>query len=620
MNPEKRFIVFTTLVAAGLLASAYALLNKSAVLAQLPTVVAQKTKLITGERYTFTKYLDENGNVRGEVRNSQGRAISENAVPQGKTSLVDERVRQLMKQLQNTGRTIPVNIVLDLPEVVSQETPKMGRGQFVNGSAQRTSVNGRELSPNEFEQQANEHARQQQALQVQQAKARSEQLMQWARRHNLTNKEGLESAVKQSRGSVTLNLTVRELETLIRSGDKTIVGVELYEPSQDTISEAMRATSISTSALPYSSTRGGGVGIYMTESGCADPSRISNYIRLGGTETDHSRNVGAIIRAVSPSSFLYCRGGAVLPFTSDLAGVNGNSPIHIINRSNGGNETRTYNSWDRDWDNFIYQNNIPAFVSAGNSGTTNGNVISPAKGLNVIAVGNYNDANNTISSSSSYINPGTYNEKPEVSAPGTNITAGGFTMSGTSMSSPHAAAFTADMMSGVTALRYRPYLAKANLVAGATDSISGGYDKVGLGGIDFASAHWNGYWQWYTGSNSDFSYFDQQDGSTDGYVTLRVYIPNSWQRVRVGLSWLTRGTYTYSNLANAHPIGMDLDLQVYNPSGSYVGGSSSWDNPFESVTFTPTTSGYYSFKVNRFANRDTSLNLRMGLYVNYYNL
>ena len=35
-------------------------------------------------------------------------------------------------------------------------------------------------------------------------------------------------------------------------------------------------------------------------------------------------------------------------------------------------------------------------------------------------------------------------------------------------------------------------------------------------------------------------------------------------------------------------------------------------------TASPTVSGYYTFKINRYANRDTSLNLRLGMYVNYY--
>jgi hypothetical protein len=503
--------------------------------------------------------------------------------------------------------------------VTSQETPETGGAQVSNGSIESAFINGRAISKNALAQHSNAHANQQRAQQVQRANVRAQKLGQWASRHGLGNKEGIQEAMRQGRAGVTLNLTVQELQSLLRSGDKTIDGIELYEPGKDDITEAMAATSISTSALPNSSTRGNGIGIYMTESGCANDSRITNYRRLSGSETDHSRNVGAIMRAVSPSSFIYCRGDAVLPQNSDLGGVGGNPPIYIINRSNGNNDTTSYSTDDRDWDNFVYNNNIAIFKSAGNTGDDTGNITSPGKGLNVITVGNYNDANNAISGSSSFVDPQTKNNKPELSAPGTNITAGGFTMSGTSMSSPHAAAFLADMMSYTTALQYRPYLAKANMLAGATDTISGGYDKVGLGGIDFASAHWSGEWQWYSGNNSSFSHFDQQDGKSDGYVEKRVYISSSWSRARVALSWLTRGTYTYSHRADAHPIGMDLDLQVYDPNGNLISGSYSWDNPFEYLNFTPTTSGYYTFKISRPFNRDTNLDLRMGLYVNYYN-
>ncbi len=621
MKKQIRSLLYTATVGAGLLGLGYAAVTTPKALAQAFRQVANKTKVVAGQQYTFTKYVDSQGNIRSEVRNSNGRVINENAVPQGRPPLVEARVLALMKQQANANSTIKVNVALNLPEVVtSQETPETGGAQVSNGSIESAFINGRAISKNALAQHSNAHANQQRAQQVQRANVRAQQLGQWAGRHSLGNKEGIQEAMRQGRAGVTLNLTVQELQSLIRSGDKTIDGIELYEPGKDTINEAMAATSISTSALPNSNTRGNGIGIYMTENGCANDSRITNYRRLSGSETDHSRNVGAIMRAVSPGSFIYCRGGAVLPQSSDLGGVGGNPPIHIINRSNNSTDDSTsYSTLDRDWDDFVYQNNIATFLSAANQGTGTGNVLSPAKGLNIITVGNYNDANNTISSSSSFVDPNTKNNKPELSGPGTNITAGGFTMSGTSMASPHAAAFLADMMSDNTVLKYRPYLAKANMLSGATDAISGGYDKVGLGGIDFASAHWDGYWQWYSGNNSSFSYFDQQDGKSDGYVEKRVYISSSWSRARVALSWLTRGTYTYSHRADAHPIGMDLDLQVYGPNGNLVGGSYSWDNPFESLNFTPTTSGYYTFKISRPFNRDTSLDLRMGLDVNYYN-
>ena len=83
-----------------------------------------------------------------------------------------------------------------------------------------------------------------------------------------------------------------------------------------------------------------------------------------------------------------------------------------------------------------------------------------------------------------------------------------------------------------TYLQYRPQLVKAKIVAGATDPIGGGYDKVGLGGIDCASAHWSGYWFWWSGGTGAFSTFDGQDGAADNYAAKTVYISKSCNRVQ----------------------------------------------------------------------------------------
>ena len=85
------------------------------------------------------------------------------------------------------------------------------------------------------------------------------------------------------------------------------------------------------------------------------------------------------------------------------------------------------------------------------------------------------------------------------------------------------------------------------------------------------------------------------------------------------MSWLTRGTYTYDHKDDAHPIGMDLDLSVYDPTGGLVGVSLSYDNAFEVIDFTPVITGFYTFKINRFANRDLANQLRVGVAVNFYN-
>lgn len=599
---------------------------------ELPTIspAAEKTKNIDGQRYNFIKYVDAGGKLTTEVRDVKGRRIDEDALPTTPTmnrkgpNLVDERVLQRIDRLEQPGRRqarIRVDIALDLKNsaaLSASERAESGGIEEFAGETVDIRLNGKQVTEAALKRHDESRIKQVRKARERRLEHRGNQLRDWAWRHQLENRKAIDQAIQQGRSSVTLDLTPEEVKAMIDSGDAMIQGIELHEPGEDDVMDAMDATSISDSALPYSSTRGDDIGIYMTESGCANESRITNYDRLSGSETNHSRNVGAILRAVSPDSYIYCRGGAVLPQSSDLDGVAGNPPIYIITRSNSSNDTQSYNTLDRDWDNYVYDENVAILNSGGNTGNGTGNVRSPGKGLNVISIGNYNDTNDTIVGSSPFVDPQTGNDKPEVVAPGHTIAAGGFTMTGTSQATPHAAAFAADMMSSSTYLKYRPYLLKAKLLAGATDTISGGYDKTGLGGIDFASAQWSGYYQWYSGGNSAFDYFDEQDGSDDGYVEKRIYISSGWDHIRVVLAWLNRGSYTYSNRNNAHPIGMDLDLRVYDPNGNYIGGSFSWDNPFEKVNFNPSVSGYYRFKINRYANRDSASNLRMGLYVNYH--
>lgn len=589
--------------------------------AQTASTAVSKVAVIEGAKYSFTKIVDAKGEVKTQVLDSNGREISEREVPLAKPQKFDPRVVKWINETRRLGdytATLKVDVALNLGVnlVVPEES---GFGEVRNGETASGVINGRELAAKELNLYGDTSAETLRKLQREANAKRSAIVQRWAEANKLLDAKGVRESLARGEEGFTAYLTADTLARFLEANDSIIAGVEPSPEFKDDINSAMNDTNITNWALPFSNTRGDGIGIYMTESGCADESRISNYDRLSGSETNHSRNVGAIIRSVSPNAFLYCRGSAVLPNDSDLDGVGGNDPIYITTRSNGNASSNSYGINDRNWDNFAYNNSLAMFNSAGNSGGSTGSISTPGKGLNIIAVGNYNDATDTISGSSSFTNPNIGNAKPELSAPGTNITAGGFTMSGTSMSCPHAAAFTADMMSSSTYLKYRPYLARAKIIAGATDAISGGFDKVGVGGIDFLSAQYSGYWAWWSGSNSSWNSFDKGDGVSDGYVTTKVYISNGYKKARVALSWMNRGNYTYDHRNNAHAIGTDLDLRVYAPNGSLVGGSYSWDNSFEYVNFTPSQSGYYTVKINRYANRDTGSALRMGLYVNYYN-
>ncbi len=585
------------------------------------SLTTTKVAVIDGAKYSFSKIVDAQGEVKTQILNPDGKIISEREVPLAKTEKIDPRIVKWVNEMRNSGNygaVLQVDIALNLD--VSPSFPaEVGFGEIRSGEAASGVVNGRELTAKELAAFGDSSADKLRKLQSEANTQRGIIVQRWAEANKLLDAKGVKESLARGEEGVTAYLDVETLVRLIDADDKMVAGIEPTAEFKDDIAGAMAATNITNWALPFSATRGDGIGIYMTESGCANESRITNYDRLAGSETDHSRNVGAIIRSVSPESFLYCRGSAVLPNDGDLDGVGGNDRIYITTRSNGDASSNNYSTTDRNWDNYSYNNSLAMFNSAGNSGGSSGSISTPGKGLNIIAVGNYNDSTNAINTGSSFTDPSIGNDKPELSAPGTSITAGGFTMTGTSMSCPHAAAFTADMMSSSTYLKYRPYLAKAKMLAGATDAISGGFDKVGLGGIDFLSAQYNGYWAWWSGNNASWSTFDKNDGSSDGYVTMRIYISSSYKKARVALAWMNRGSYTYDHRNNAHAIGMDLDMRVYAPNGSLVGGSYSWDNSFEYVNFTPSQSGYYTVKINRFANRDTGSALRMGLYMNYYN-
>jgi hypothetical protein len=68
------------------------------------------------------------------------------------------------------------------------------------------------------------------------------------------------------------------------------------------------------------------------------------------------------------------------------------------------------------------------------------------------------------------------------------------------------------------------------------------------------------------------------------------------QRTRATIAWDNDPNYS----SYASQPGADLDFQVINPSGSVVASSASYDNTYEIVDFTPTTTGSYKLRVNKY--------------------
>jgi hypothetical protein len=122
--------------------------------------------------------------------------------------------------------------------------------------------------------------------------------------------------------------------------------------------------------------------------------------------------------------------------------------------------------------------------------------------------------------------------------------------------------------------------------------------KAGEGGIRFAK--YNQAWEMFDGSCSSFE--------------RTTYISQYSNKTRIALTWLNRGDYMISHQNQSYGnIGLDLDMRVYDPDGSYVGGAYSWDNPYEIVEFDPVKSGTYTIKVNCYKKRDTGFDRKMGM-------
>jgi subtilisin family serine protease len=180
---------------------------------------------------------------------------------------------------------------------------------------------------------------------------------------------------------------------------------------------------------------------------------------------------------------------------------------------------------------------------------------------------------------------------------------------GTSYAAPVVAGEAALLMQQQSALKTWPETVKAIIMASAVHNIQGESrlsDKDGAGAVDASEAI-------DTVVNS--RYQSATLTSTSFPQSHTVYL-QAGQKVRAVASW-------DSLPANAHPptsmtdtLNADLDLVVYNPSGSFVTNSNSWDNNYEIVEFTASTTGNYNIRLDksRFAGTSERVGFAYTIY------
>jgi|GEM_PF-3847979 len=432
-------------------------------------------------------------------------------------------------------------------------------------------------------------------------------------------------AIKNGAGYLTAELKPSEIRLLqqyvLSNNDQSIIRVEKWAPA---VSAATPLANVSTHlgldtyGFPFG--QGLNAGILEVEAlDCPTVAETGNDFRYSlfsdpptNNPDDHSLRVFKVLRETAPFSRIYCAQVNSIDLNSESLWTLF-SPIYSISASHAYAiaDYDEYKVYDRDFDNLAYKRELSVFGAAGNNGSSDTYVTSPSKGPNVITVGAYhvNSSNqNAIASYSSYGDPETGTSKPDLSSI-SDITDIG---QGTSLSAPAVAGMAADLLSSShgSYYKYRPARLKAAMMSSATKSVSGGSNKVGVGGANaYGLLHGRYNWGWY--ANSLSAYFPQNGSYIDRFMILS---PKT--KANIVLTWLNEGDFIY---AHKH-LGADLNLEVYNARGALVGSSSSLNNGYEMITIqnNGTAAMRYKIRIKRLSLSDGDMQLRMSLDAHYF--
>lgn len=355
----------------------------------------------------------------------------------------------------------------------------------------------------------------------------------------------------------------------------------------------------------------------------------SSYFSPTKPAAGHPTGVGGIIKSTAPGFQGLARGVELVNANGSYSGAEWNIMSAAMD---WGSITATVlnNSWywdspnnpyfweaDRHQDYFVRNAYDFVAVAAGNFGNGCSSnftsyVVSPAKGYNVMSVGNYEDANtltwadDTMDVCSSFGNPdadapgGFTHDKPEVAAVGASIsstvmsaitsTAIGNIGSGTSYASPMVAALAADIIQADPNLADEPERIKAIIMATALHNVEGNTrlsDKDGAGGIDLTAAL----------TTVERGHHDNRliSSATTFPITLTQYAYKG-ERVRFVIDWLSNPTAAYTS----DPLPVDLNLTALRASGAVITSSASTTNNFEIVEFVAPATETYQFRIERF--------------------
>jgi len=202
----------------------------------------------------------------------------------------------------------------------------------------------------------------------------------------------------------------------------------------------------------------------------------------------------------------------------------------------------------------------------------------------------------TMASSSSYWNPVSGHEKPEVVSPGTCLTTTGLSgqqncFGGTSSASPLTCGVATLLATADNTLLSQMTTVKAALMVSAWHNVEGAAllsDLDGAGSIHATAAHAvirDKQWWYGDVTNADF-----QGGTLD--VTMPLL---RGEETRVIALWFSSASSSYST----DVLDLDVDLTVLDPSGVPVATAASAVDAFELAGFVADATGDYTIRLTK---------------------
>ncbi len=324
---------------------------------------------------------------------------------------------------------------------------------------------------------------------------------------------------------------------------------------------------IGVSDLTYS---GDGIKVGTIESGTPNSTanlKSDKFTRLTSRTTKHSTLVTSIIggtSGIAEDVHFYCIGLYNNKFTNCVNKLIDDYEVNIINMSSGVNQNGIYDNYCAYIDCIVENTECTFIKSAGNNGTSDSaNISSPGCGMNIITVGSISE-NQNVSCFSSWETSDSYLYKPDMVAPGENISDIpniSDSNSGTSFSAPMVTGIVALLMEEFPVLKINPSLTKAALHNGCNKlpSQSLDFDKYcGFGIVNYQNSR--NYL-----SNSQYNNFIIPTNVSSGDIlsSYNITIPATTE-IKINVDWTINSTKVDVGDVSYTPDYTKLYLKLYD--------------------------------------------------------